>query len=180
MKRSISRRLSIEVKANICYGSPMIEITGFIAPPGHGVASQNIANWQRAWFSQEFPDFLVEDLYPGTINVSLKDYVVDPSKMRVDRRTRPIPTGPDTTSSFEFVRIMFECPVGVERKHGWIYQPFGFHWHNLNKKSFVEIWTSYVPNLHEGRECRIYLLNNGVGASSSLDHISPSREGDNL
>ena len=100
--------------------------------------------------------------YPATINVD----VHQPIDLKIDFRTLPFPCGREWWP-FEFVRVLFEHPSGTKTK-AWIYQPYGYHWGVLKKKSIIEVLVStFVTGVTLGDPCRVHILNKEWGASES-------------
>jgi hypothetical protein len=102
----------------------------------------------------------------GTINVDVGRDI----DLKIDFKTdRLISDGPHL-HRVEFVRVLFECPLGANTK-AWIYQPYGYHWGCRREHSIVEVLVSIkLQNIMPGRECWIHILNKGCGSSSTSVH----------
>jgi len=138
----------------------MVSIEGCIVGGGYHIDKRG----QVKSFAQEFGEF--GGCFPGTINVNLTDYTVDPAILKVDLITQEI------NPTFEFVRVLFEYPMGAKHE-GWIYQPFGYHWGHDKKKNFVEIMLKQeISKPSVGDPCRLYILNNGDGRDSIVAPVS--------
>jgi acetyltransferase-like isoleucine patch superfamily enzyme len=103
--------------------------------------------------------------HPATINVDVNQAI----DVGIDFSTDELKIG-DDVSRFEFVRVMFEYPLATRTK-GWIFQPYGYHWGALKHKSIVEILLSeYLGGVIVGNHCRIHILNEHWGSSSTSPH----------
>jgi hypothetical protein len=104
--------------------------------------------------------------HPGTINVD----VGQPIDIKIDFKTDQIICDPPILHRIEFVRVMFEFPLGAHTK-AWIYQPYGFHWGVKRNKSMVELVVSKrVEGVEIEKSCKIHVLNNGWGSTSTSVH----------
>jgi hypothetical protein len=67
--------------------------------------------------------------------------------------------------------MMFEYPLRTKTK-AWSYQPYGHHWGTLKKKSTVEVLVSKrLEGVAPGKRCRIHVLNEHWGSSSTSAHF---------
>jgi hypothetical protein len=114
-------------------------------------------------FEQQFDE--LRGAYRGTINVD----VHKPIDLKIDFRTRPYRFGQEV-HCVEFVRILFEYPCGAMH-NSWIYQPYGYHWGEKDRQSIVEVLVSnHVGNIAVGDKCRLHILNNNRGETSTSAH----------
>ena len=137
---------------------------------GLKVASRSVAV-QLPIFERHYDE--LRGAYPGTINVD----VGHPLDLRIDFETDPIETGNNEFWCFEFVRVMFEYPLETKTK-ARIYQPYGFHWGVRGKKSIVEVLVSKrLDAITPGKHCRIHVLNERWGSSSTSPHFLKETRG---
>jgi hypothetical protein len=103
--------------------------------------------------------------HAGTINVDLRA----PFDLEIDFKTDLIEMGSGIWHRAEFVRVWFEFPPGTNAK-AWIYQPYGWHW-GQGKDDFLELLVSkHVEGIEAGKSCKIHVLNEGWGSSSTTDN----------
>jgi hypothetical protein len=102
----------------------------------------------------------------GTINVDVGRDI----DLKIDFKTDRLIGDPPHLHRVEFVRVLFECPLGTNTK-AWIYQPYGYHWGCRREHSIVEVLVSIkLQRIMPGRECWIHILNKGRGSSSTSVH----------
>lgn len=143
-----------------------MKLTGLIAS-GFGCASKNLRDYQSWHFRREYDE--LKNIFHGSINITLENYLVDPDKLKIDFRTSPIPIDIHSTSHFEFIRILFQ--YGRKEHRAWIYQPFGYHWYDCGYRNKLEIIAEEIPKVKLGAKCQIQILNKGFGSTSVLPHV---------
>jgi len=131
---------------------------------GVGAASRELL-WQLPILAQYYEE--LRNAHPATINVD----VSNPIDLKIDFKSYFIGNWP-YLFRVEFVRVQFEFPLGtIPDAKSWIYQPYGYHWGELNRKSLVEILVSkHLDGIALGRRCRIHVLNNNLRSSSVSPH----------
>jgi hypothetical protein len=102
--------------------------------------------------------------YPGTINVDLGS---DIDFLKADFEVPRI----GGLAPVEFVRVGVEFPIGnlLDAK-AWIYQPYGYHWGVLNRKTLIEILVDRrIEEIKPGTGqcCRVHVLTQGSGKTST-------------